>query len=208
VGPDDRARVVDILHRARSLGFLGPGDIERHVAHAETFAEAARALPGLALDLGSGGGVPGLVLAARWPASTWLLLDASQRRATFLAGVVAELGWGGRVEVRRQRAEVAGRDPERRGRFDLVVARSFAGPAATAECAAPFLRTGGTLAVSEPPDGPDRWPADVVDRLGLRLDRRVERPEVPATIQLLEQLRPCPERFPRRTGVPAKRPLW
>jgi 16S rRNA (guanine527-N7)-methyltransferase len=208
VGPEDRAWVLDSLQRAQSLGFLGPVGVETHVAHAEAFAAAVGPEPGLALDLGSGGGVPGLVLAASWPGSRWLLLDASLRRTVFLAEVVAELGWADRIEVRRQRAEPAGRDPELRGRFDLVVARSFAGPAATAECAAPFLRTGGILAVSEPSDGSGRWPADGLDRLGLRLGRHVVWPEIPATIQLLVQVGQCPDRYPRRTGVPSKRPLW
>ena len=48
-----------------------------------------------------------------------------------------------------------------------MTARSFGPPAATAECAAPLLAVGGLLVVSEPPDGPDRWPADALAALGL-----------------------------------------
>ena len=49
------------------------------------------------LDLGSGGGIPGLVLAGRWPEATVVLLDGSQRRTDFLAWAVSELGWSDRV---------------------------------------------------------------------------------------------------------------
>ena len=108
--------------------------------------------PGLALDLGSGGGVPGLALARWWPASRWVLLDARERRAVFLAGC-GRVSWRSVTGCRslHAAAEDAGRDDRHRGRFDLVVARSFGPPAVVAECGAPFLREGGRLVVSEPP---------------------------------------------------------
>jgi 16S rRNA (guanine527-N7)-methyltransferase len=157
-----------VLERARGWGFLGPGDLETHVAHALAFASASDGEPARALDLGSGGGVPGLVLAAGpWAATSWVLLDASERRCAFLTAAVAELGLGDHVGVRRERAEVAGRDSGLRASFDLVVSRGFAAPAVTAECAAPFLVVGGRLVVSEPPTpDPGRWPHDV--RTGTR----------------------------------------
>ncbi len=136
-----------------------------------------------------------------------MLLDGSVTRCEFLRWAAAELGLEpDRVDVLASRAEEAGRQPELRSTFDLVVARSFGAPAVTAECAAPFLVTGGRLVVSEPPGGSrDRWPADRLEELGLRpLDAVVE----PSAFQVLLQERPCPERFPRRTGIPAKRPLF
>jgi hypothetical protein len=107
--------------------------------------------PVRALDLGSGGGLPGLVLVSAWPTTDWCLLDANQRRTEFLQEAVDELGLAGRVTVRRGRAEDLAHDPSLRGTFDLVVARSFGKPAVTAECAAGFLAVGGSLVVSEPP---------------------------------------------------------
>ncbi|HET6966289.1 MAG TPA: hypothetical protein VFH58_16050, partial [Acidimicrobiales bacterium] len=104
------------------------------------------------------------------------------------------------------RAEEAGRRPDLRGTFDVVVARSFGGPAVTAECGAPFLVAGGRLVVAEPPGGSaDRWPAEGLEVLGLR---PVEAMTEPSAFQVLLQQEPCPERFPRRTGIPAKRPLF
>ena len=197
-----------MLGRAQVFGFLGPGPVEAHLVHSEAFAAAADP-PDRALDLGAGGGVPGLVLAAVWPGSRWVLLDAGRRRTEFLDDAVAELGWSDRIVVRWDRAEIAGRDPELRGGCDLVVARSFGSPAVTAECAAPFLRVDGDLLVSEPP-APDatRWDDAGLARLGLRRGDATIDPTVPATIQTLRQTEPCPDRYPRRVGIPAKRPLW
>ena len=161
----------------------------------------------MALDLGSGGGLPGLVLAAlRAPEVCWTLLDARQRSVTFLFEAVAQLELGERVIPLLGRAEEIGRRDEYRGRYGLVVARGFGSPAVTAECAAPLLTVGGRLVVSEPPDPPpSRWPA-VLERLGLAFGAVQRFPE--GSFAVLEQVNPCPSTYPRRTGVPAKRPLW
>jgi 16S rRNA (guanine527-N7)-methyltransferase len=195
-----------------------------HIAHAEGFAAAVASVAeersdvaeapwstGPWLDLGSGGGIPGLVLAHGWPEREAVLLDSNTRRARFLTEAVAELGWQGRVRVVGERAEVAGRRPALRGAFSLVVARSFGPPPVVAECAAPFLRPGGVLVVSEPPGSErhervdQRWPRSGLDALGLI---PLARWQGRFGYQLLRQAEPCPDRFPRRTGVPAKRPIY
>jgi 16S rRNA (guanine527-N7)-methyltransferase len=196
---------------ARGFGFLGPGPVASHVEHALAFADVlddGTAGPRLrAVDLGAGGGIPGLVVALALPASTWTLVEAGGRRAAFLERAVGDLGLGGRVEVVRARAEAVGRSPGRRGGADWVVARSFGPPATTAECAAPLLAPGGRLAVSEPPAGgaPGRWPTGPLRELGLVVDD--VRPGPPALV-VLRRDGPCPDRFPRRDGVPGRRPLW
>ena len=200
--------LIDELERGQALGFLGRGPVLTHVDHARGFAAGLDEPPGRFLDLGSGGGVPGLVLALDWPDAEAVLLDAGERRCVFLREAVERLGLDGRVDVVRDRAEAAGRSPALRGGFDLVVARSFGAPAVTAECAAPFLRVGGRLVVSEPPadaDDTPRWPADGLSQLGLALGDtwRTE-----YGYQSLVQHAPCPDRYPRRVGQVAKRPLF
>jgi 16S rRNA (guanine527-N7)-methyltransferase len=198
--------LMAVLDHSRELGFLGPGDVGRHLAHALSYLPL---LPGVSvvLDLGSGGGVPGLVLARELRDVRVVLLDAMEKRCRFLTAAAEELQLGN-VEVRLGRAEVLARDEDLRGVFDAVVARSFAPPPVTAECAAGFLRVGGRLVVSEPPDADPaaRWPEEPLRVLGLvpvHVDSNAA-----ATLQVLEQEHPCPEQYPRRVGLPAKRPLY
>ncbi len=199
------AELLEVLERARRLGVLGPGPVLPHVHHAERFLAALVDLPSgaLLLDLGSGAGLPGLVLAAARPDLDLVLLDSLERRTALLEEAVRTMGCGDRVRVVTARAEEFGRRPEWRGRVDAVTARSFGPPATVAECAAPLLRVGGVLVVSEPPDGPTRWPAAELDLLGLTV-----RPAAPAGIHCCVQTRPCPATYPRRVGLPAKRPLF
>lgn len=202
------SRLQAVLEEARELGFLGPGPVDGHMEHAKGFIQAVGAeVPTKIIDLGSGAGLPGLVLALAWPGVPIVLLDSSERRTLFLARVASELGISSHVLVARARAEEAGRDPDWRGRADLVVARSFGPPAVTAECAAPLLEVGGRLIVSEPPDeGASRWPAEHLKQLGLRPAGRFE--QAFCRFQILRQETACPEDFPRRVGVPEKRPLF
>lgn len=201
------ATLADVLEESRSLGFLGPGPVVHHIRHAETFLPL---LPDSAyvLDLGSGGGLPGLVVAMERDDLTLCLLDANERRTRFLRRSVTSLQLGHRVSVRTGRAEDLARSGDLRHGFDVVMSRSFGSPAITAECAVGFLRGAGSqLLVSEPPEaGLDRWPADGLEELGLRSSRLVA--GAAATVRVLEALSPCPDRYPRPVGRPAKRPLF
>jgi 16S rRNA (guanine527-N7)-methyltransferase len=167
------------------------------------FVDALVDVTGLVVDLGSGGGVPGLVLAVARPDLEILLVDSMERRCAFLSEAVGALGLP-RTQVVHSRAEDLGRS-DLRETVDAVVARSFGPPAVTAECAAPLLRVGGRLVVSEPPDAGPRWPEDGLALLGLRLGARSAAPPV---MQVVEQVHPCPDDYPRRVGLPAKRPLF
>lgn len=222
--------LLEAVHRSRELGFLGDGPIDVHVAHARGFAEALNwavneenafeqpttGSPSASapwMDLGSGGGIPGLILAYQWPDREVVLLDGSERRTRFLSEVVEEQGWADRVTVVTARAEEAGRVKDLRSAFSLVVARSFGSPPVTAECAAPFLLPGGILIVSEPPDlgrladTPDsiRWPDEGLAMVGLS-NQGVWRGVF--GYRVLRQCGLCPDRFPRRVGIPGKRPLY
>lgn len=230
IGPE---ALQDVLLAARQAGFLGPGPIALHLRHAQGFVALARKEtlgenPRI-LDLGSGGGLPGLVVAETWPEATLVLLEANERRAQFLERAVTSSRLQERVSVVHQRAEIVGRDPSFRESFDGVVVRSFGTAAVVAECAAPLLRVGGWLIVSEPPGDDDtvapnaastaaqaegrlsqreemgRWPADKLVVLGLEPTESVR---TEFGYQILRQTLPCPDRFPRRNGIPSKRPLF
>jgi 16S rRNA (guanine527-N7)-methyltransferase len=204
----------ELLVEARALGFLGPGPLDLQVRHAEGFAAISRRLSGTGstslVDLGSGGGLPGLVVAVEWPDISMALLEANGRRAAFLRRAVERLELESRVSVLEERAEVAGRDPDLRATFDGALARSFGRPAVLVECAAPLLQVGAWLLVSEPPRSEEarygeRWPPEPLRQLGLEPAEVIHEE---FEYRVLRQRDPCPERFPRRNGVPAKKPLF
>ncbi|HYH48329.1 MAG TPA: RsmG family class I SAM-dependent methyltransferase [Acidimicrobiia bacterium] len=185
---------------------LGPGPVARHVVHGR---ELLAALPedGSVLDLGSGGGLPGLVIATARGRLELTLLEARQRACRFLRDAVESLDLPA-VAVIEARAEEAARRPDLRERFDAVVARSFGPPPVTAENAVGFLRPGGRLIVSEPPDEDvvtTRWPTAGLEELGFGPPARGGSAD--GSFVVLEKLR-TDDRWPRRVGIPAKRPLW
>lgn len=207
-GPRRVSGLLAVLGRQRERDLLGPDPLPVLVGHSLGFAAVVGgAPPRHVVDLGSGGGVPGLVLAVEsWPEARFTLVDASQRRCTYLELAVAELGLTDRVAVVVGRAEEVGRSGLRGG-ADLVVARSFGPPAVLAECAAPLLEVGGALVVSDPPGSAgERWPGEGVAALGLQVE--VTSVVDGATYSRLRQVETCPDRFPRRVGVPDRRPLF
>lgn len=167
--------------------------------------------PGTALDLGTGGGVPGVVLAIARPSVGWILVDSVRKKADAVAAIVAELGLAN-VEVVAERAETLGRDPSRRERFDLVTARACAALPVLAEYALPLVRVGGSVLAWKGPLGDEELRAGMAAaaELGGR------RPAVQSTgvaalgdhrFVTLRKARLTPTRFPRRPGEPARRPL-
>jgi hypothetical protein len=179
------------------------------VEHAGALAAVIGAeFSGRFLDLGSGAGVPGVILALAWPDATATLLDSRRRRCRFVEDALGELGVSDRAHVECGRAEELARRPDLRGAYDLVVARGFGPPAVTAECAVGFLARGGRLVVSEPPGEPSgrRWPSAGLAQLGLRGPE--VRGESGGRFAVLTLPEPASERWPRRVGVPSKRALW
>jgi len=199
------------LEDSRARGFLGPAALEPHVDHALEFAQVWESLheapPNRFLDMGSGGGLPGLVLLERW-ASSGVLLDSMERRTSFLAEVLAREGAPVLGEVVTERAEIAARRDGFSASFDLVVVRSFGPPSRVAECGTRFLRIGGVLVVSEPPgpeQGEARWNVGALEELGLRLSSYVRHE---FGFQVITKVSPTPDQFPRSTTSLKKRPLF
>jgi 16S rRNA (guanine527-N7)-methyltransferase len=205
------AQLLDILVDAQAQGFLGPGDPAGHLSHALGFADAVLACgpppPERFTDLGTGGGVPGLVLAALWPETHAGLIESSARRCAALRGWIEQLGLEDRVEVLEGRADSWARNPSARETFDLVTARSFARPGITAEIAAGLVRIGGLLVVSEPPSGSEeRWPPDLVAELGFAPAVAVLARD--AHYACLRKTQAAGDKVPRQAARLRKRPLW
>lgn len=208
---DVPAAVFEVLSDGQAQGLIGAGPLAPHVRHALGFLVAVRlaGLPDAAsltrvADLGSGAGIPGLVLASVLPDVPFTLIEGSARRAAFLRSGAARIGLLDRVTVLGERAEVIGHDPSFRGHYSMVVARAFGAPGATAECGAPLLAAGGCLVVSEPPEvrSEVRWPSAGLAALGLHLEGSM------AGYAVLSAERLCSPRYPRRVGIPRKRPLF
>jgi 16S rRNA (guanine527-N7)-methyltransferase len=157
---------------------------------------------GPVVDVGSGGGSPGLPLAAARPELEFDLLEATRRKCDFLVEAARDFP---NVAVVCARAEEWGRAGGR-DRYAVAVARAVAGQATTVEWCLPLVRPGGRLVLytGRPADGLDRVAAE----LGAGAPEAIAVPGSEArTLLLFEKLEPTPERFPRRVGVAAKRPL-
>ena len=145
---DDHVRLLLAWNAAINLTAIrDPADLAlRHVVDSLT------ALPWLRqhrieafLDLGSGGGYPGLPLAAALPEADVTLVDATAKKARFLGVVAQATGLAGRVSVLGERAETIAHEPGRRGRWQVVTARAVAPLPELVELAVPLLRPGGSL---------------------------------------------------------------
>ena len=186
--------------------------VKRHYAESlEILRIASEAgWDGEACDVGSGGGFPGLVFAAVRPDLSVHLVEPLQKRAKLLERVVTELGMSN-VHVYAVRAEDAGHGPLR-NRCGLVTARAVAALRELLEYTAPLAAPGALVAIpkgsalDEEIDGAGR----AMDTLGVMAEGRVAmRRNVSEHIEvlLLRKQGPTPPGYPRRAGVPAKRPL-
>ena len=160
------AALLAALAAVQARGAIGESSLTIAVAHADGFVRVLPAGARRLVDLGSGGGLPGLVIAVRRPDLAITLVERRHTRADLLRRAVATLALGERVTVVADDVrQLALTDPRA---FDVVTARSFAAPPVTAHWASALLVPGGILVVSEPPlDDPHRWPPALLERCGL-----------------------------------------
>jgi 16S rRNA (guanine527-N7)-methyltransferase len=183
---------------------------ERHVADSLVALElpAVRDARRIA-DIGSGGGWPGLALAAALPEAHVALVESASRNCRYLARAVAASGLAN-VEVVHARAEDW---PEGVGAHDLVTARALASLAVVCEYAAPLLALGGTLVAWKGAIGDEEAADGAAAAEALGLEPVEVRPVQPfpsargRTLHVLRKAAPTPPRFPRRPGMAVKRPI-
>jgi 16S rRNA (guanine527-N7)-methyltransferase len=166
--------------------------------------------PTSAMDLGSGGGVPGVVLAIARPDMRWTLVDSVRKKTGALASFVAALDLPN-VTVLAERAEVLGRGPHRES-FDLVAARACAALPVLAEYALPLVRVGGAVLAWKSRVGEDEMSGGARASTVLGGGPPQVVPSGVAALGdhafvLIRKVAPTPARYPRRPGVPARRPL-
>lgn len=163
-------------------------------------------------DVGPGGGFPGLVLAAARPQARYALVEANRRRAAFLAQAARELGLP-QVMVVAARAEEVGQDPRHRERYHLVVSRAVAPLPVLLELCLPLVRLGGQALAYKGPEAEAELArsAAALAALGGRVAEvrplALPRGMGERRLVLVAKERPTPARYPRRPGMPAKRPI-
>jgi 16S rRNA (guanine527-N7)-methyltransferase len=188
-------RWLEALVRTPGLTALrDPGDARRvHLGESLAAVEVLRRYPGSIVDVGSGGGAPGLPLAAALPEREVTLLEANGRKCEFLERVAAEFP---NVNVVRGRAEDQETDT-----FGAAIAKALAPPPVALEWCLPLVRAGGAAILYVGPK------ADLVAAGRAAAQLAAGEPHLENGLLVVEKLGPTPPEFPRRPGVARKRPL-
>ena len=167
------------------------------------------------IDIGSGAGIPGLPLKLILPEADVTLLEANGKKCDFIEHVITDLGLDD-IDIVNERAEIAAHFDDLRESYDLATARGVAKLPVLAEYTLPFLKQGGVAVL---PKGPDaeavRSESDeaayAADEMGAApaIIQAVAHPGKSPTDHMLYwlKIRPTADRYPRRVGIPSKRPL-
>ena len=161
------------------------------------------------VDVGSGGGLPGLPLKIMVPRLEVTLVEANARKAAFLTQACARLSLTG-VKVVGGRAEDAAHEADMREAFDVAVARALAPMPVLAELCLPFVRVGGRLLAQKTQDEDVGAARQAIELLGggpARVTPASSRARSAGVVVVVEKVAPTPEAYPRRAGIPGRRPL-
>lgn len=213
---DAMLRYMDMVAKA-PLNLIGPADAGERVPRHLLDSMAALCIHAFApgervLDIGSGGGLPGISLAITCPQASFTLMDSVEKKTRFLSDTAAAMELPN-VSVWTLRAEEAGQDPARRESMDTVVARGVAELRVLCEYAFPLLKAGGLLIAYKGPRAQEEL-TGAKTAIGLLGGGEARISVVPIPFSdrsnhmiVLQKSGPTPSKYPRRVGKPAKNPL-
>ena len=161
------------------------------------------------VDVGSGGGLPGLPIKIMRPDLEVTLVEADRSKAAFLVQACASLGLKN-VSVVDRRAEEIGHDPRYRETFDVAVARALAPMRVLAELCLPLVAIGGRLLAQKTRAEDVSDAAHAIEILGGALRSVAAAPSgarALGTVVIVDKIRATPAAYPRRPGLPGRRPL-
>ena len=206
----DQLRAANELHNLTAISNL-KGIVERHFLDSLRCALSWGEAPLRMADIGSGAGFPGLPLKILRPKAQLTLVESIAKKAAFLEAIALRLHLDN-VQVLATRAELLGHDPQHREQYDLVTARAVADLRVLAEYCLPLVRIGGRFLAPKGTSIESEVSAaqHSIAELGGRMlaVELVELPDLPQrTMVVVEKISPTPNRYPRRAGLPSKKPL-
>ena len=166
---DSKVRVLErILREAQRTGALTNVPVSEIIAHSKWFADAIPESARIAVDLGSGAGVPGLIVALSCPQLHLVLVDRRVGRTDTLVRAIHALDIADRVTVRCAEINEMTKDSAWAKHFDVAMSRGLGPPIQTLNLSRDLVKPGGVIIVSEPPpDSSSRWNTQQVLALGL-----------------------------------------
>lgn len=160
------------------------------------------------IDIGAGAGFPGIPMKIAFPGLSGLLVDATARKVEFLKNVVTELELTD-MEARHSRAETLAHYESVREGFDLALARAVAPMPALAELTLPFCKVGGVAALHKTRAAADEIAAAhrAIETMGGVIRDILSAGGDKKVLVVIDKIRSTPANYPRRPGIPSKRPL-
>jgi 16S rRNA (guanine527-N7)-methyltransferase len=164
------------------------------------------------VDVGTGAGFPGLPLKLLLPDMQLTLVDSVRKKTDFCEHIVETLALKG-VEIVRDRAERLGQEESYRETYDWAIARAVAQLSELAEYLLPLVKVGGNMLAMKGSSGPQeaQEAQEALEILGGRL-QQLDQLHLPGVVEdryliVIDKIASTPEKYPRRVGIPAKRPL-
>lgn len=209
-----RDATLEWNNKVNLTAITNPEDfIHKHYVDSLLCADAKEVLCAhTVLDLGTGGGFPGIPMAIFFPEKKFVLLDSLQKRLKIVREMADDIGLRN-IEVVHGRAEDLARMPKYREQFDLCLSRAVANLSTLSELCLPFVKVGGTFISYKGPNcnGEVSEALNAIHTLGGKLERvdlpRPEFFETDHTMIYIYKEKSTSPHYPRKAGTPAKEPI-